>query len=136
MEKYSQMSSADWGMNTDLHKALDLILTTALCNKVSKEEMPEMLVILSDMQFDRCVAHDDSALQMIKRKYEEAGYEFPEVTFWNLRAAANTPVKFNESGTALVSGFSPSTLKSVLSGKQVTPLDVMLETIMSERYSL
>ena len=57
-----------------------------------------------DMLFDWCVEHDDSAIQMIARKYELTGYTIPKVVFWNLHAADNVPLKFDQSGTALVSG--------------------------------
>jgi hypothetical protein len=57
--------------------------------------------------------------------------------FWNLNAADNVPVKFNAKGVALVSGFSPSIVKSVLSAdlEDFTPEQIMLKTIMSERYN-
>jgi hypothetical protein len=47
-------------------------------------------------------------------------------------------LKFNKSGVALVSGYSPSILKSILKGdiENFTPFNVMLETIMSDRYKL
>ena len=121
-----------------LHKAFEKILSTAVKGNVAPEEMPRMLLILSDMQFNACVTFDDSAMQMIERSYSAAGYEMPKVVFWNLNAYDNVPVKFDESGTALVSGFSPAIVKPLLSGnlEKFTPEAVMLETIMQDRYAV
>lgn len=137
-QKYQQLSRAEWGMNTNLHSAFDAILNVALKGKVSQENMPDYVLILSDMQFDYCVRNDDTALQMIRRKYENAGYKMPSVIFWNLTARAeNTPVKTNDKGTALVSGFSPAIMASVLGAdpEEFTPYNMMLKTIMNDRYS-
>jgi hypothetical protein len=38
------------------------------------------------MQFNICIRHDDDAIEMIARKYHEAGYEIPKVVFWNLNS--------------------------------------------------
>ena len=97
-----------------------------------------MLLILSDMQFNGCVEFDDSAIQMIQRKYVNAGYSVPRVVFWNLGASQGVPVKFDENGTALISGFSPSILTSVLSAdpENFNPRNIMLNTIMSPRYEI
>ena len=137
-QKYQQLSRAEWGMNTNLHSAFEAILNVALNGNVSQENMPDYVLILSDMQFDSCVRNDDSALQMIRRKYENAGYKMPSVIFWNLTARAeNTPVKTNDKGTALVSGFSPAIMASVLGAdpEEFTPYNMMLKTIMNDRYS-
>ena len=137
-DKIDQMCTGEVA-NTNLHAAFNLVLKTALDNKVPQEEMPETLVIFSDMQFDTCVAHDDSAIEMIARKYEAAGYNLPKVVFWNLNAAyGNAPVKFDKSGTALVSGFSPAVAKSILSGSMddFTPEAIMLRTVMIDRYAV
>ena len=138
VQKAQQMVKSPWDMSTDLHKALDKILSTAVSGKVPQSEMPAMLLILSDMQFNACVKHDDTALKMIKRKYEEAGYTAPAVVFWNLNAKDNVPVKHDKSGVALVSGFSPAIVKSVLSTDmdQFTPEGIMLKTVMVDRYAL
>ena len=137
-QKIDQMVKSKWAMDTNLHKALDKILKTAVDAGVPQEEMPKMLLILSDMQFNTCVTFDDSAMQMIQRKYESAGYEVPKLVFWNLNSKDNAPVKFDESGTALVSGFSPAIVKPLLSGnlEKFTPEAVMLETIMQDRYAV
>lgn len=138
IQKIDQMVRSNWAMNTNLHAAFDKILSVAVSGRVPKSEMPNMLLILSDMQFDRCVRFDDSAIQMIRRKYENAGYDLPTVVFWNLNAQDNVPVKYDTRGTALVSGFSPAILASILGADpyQFTPEAVMLKTVMQDRYSV
>ena len=137
-QKIDQMVQSNWDMNTDLNKAMALILSVAVKGNVPQSEMPSMLLVLSDMQFDQCVRHDDSAIQMVARKYAEAGYEMPKVVFWNLNASGNVPVEFNKSGAALVSGFSPAIVKPLLSGStdDFTPEAIMLKTIMQDRYAV
>jgi hypothetical protein len=138
VEKYAQMSRSDWQMGTNLHAAFAKILDVAVEGNVPVEEMPKILLILSDMQFDACVTHDDSAIKMICRKYEDAGYTVPQVVFWNLNSHDNVPVKYNAKGAALVSGFSPSIMTSVLAADMddFTPQAIMLQTIMNPRYDI
>ena len=138
VQKAQQMVKSNWAMNTDLVKAMDKILKTAKDGNVPQEEMPEMLLILSDMQFDQCARFDDSAMQMIARMFEAAGYELPKIVFWNLNAADNVPVKYDARGVAMVSGFSPAIMKAVLSGdtEQFTPEAIMLKAVMVPRYDL
>ena len=134
--KLRQLETADWGMNTNLHAAFDEILRVAVKGKVKAADMPKYLLIMSDMEFDRCTQFDDSAMQMIQRKFEAAGYEVPKIVFWNLNArAGNVPVKYNMKNVALVSGFSPSIMTAVLGAKDMSPVSVMLETLNSERYA-
>ncbi len=135
IQKYESLSQADWDMSTDLHAALDLILHTAVKGSVAPEDMPKTLLIFSDMQFNACVRHDDSAIEMIRRKYEEAGYAMPKVVFWNLKNSKGIPVKFDESGTVLVSGYSPNVMKSVLNAASTTPYEAMLQTVGIDRYA-
>ena len=136
--KIDQMVRSKWEMSTDLNAAMQKILTVAVNGNVPQEEMPSMLLILSDMQFNQCARHDDSALEMIARKFESHGYQMPKVVFWNLNAQDNAPVKFDTSGTALVSGFSPAIVKPLLSGnmEDFTPESIMLKTIMQDRYAV
>jgi len=135
-QKVSQMVTSSWAMNTSLHAAVEKVLDHALRNHVPAADMPAILLVLSDMQFDECTRFDDSALQMFRRKYEDAGYEMPQIVFWNLRDAGNKPVRFNDNGVALVSGFSPSLMESVLAVEmdKFTPEAVMLKAVGKERY--
>jgi hypothetical protein len=136
VEKIDQMVKVSWQMNTNLNAAIQKILDVAIKGKVPAEEMPSVLLILSDMQFDSCARYDDSAQEMIARKYEAAGYKMPQIVYWNLNAADNVPVKMDARGVAMVSGFSPSIVKSVLSADmdEFTPEGIMRKTIMSARY--
>ena len=125
--------------NTNLKAAFTMLLDIAVKGKVRQEDMPKNLLILSDMQFDECIIYDDSAIEMIRRKYQSAGYEVPRIVFWNLNSNYdNVPVQMTETGTALVSGFSPAILRAVLSNdlEDFTPYNVMLKTIMVDRYAV
>ncbi len=138
VDKVNQMVRSKWDMSTNLHSAFEKILSVAVKAKAPQSDMPAMVLILSDMQFDQCVRNDDSAMQMIERKYAEAGYEMPKVVFWNLNAGDNVPVKSDKSGAALVSGFSPAIMASLLGAdvEQFTPEGIMLKTVMVPRYDL
>ena len=138
IQKIDQMVKSKWGMSTNLHAAFDAILTTAKKGKVAAEDMPKMLLIMSDMQFNSCTRFDDSAIQMMRRKYEDAGYVMPMIVFWNINAYDNTPVKHDERGVVLVSGFSPVILKSVLGADfdNFTPAAMMMKVVMQDRYNL
>ncbi len=138
VQKIDQMSSSEWGMSTNLHAAFNRILDTAVKGKAPQSDMPAMVLILSDMQFNACVKYDDSAMEMIERKYEAAGYTIPKVVFWNLSASGSVPVKSDKSGAALVSGFSPAIMASLLGAnvEQFTPEGIMRKTVMVPRYDL
>ena len=79
-----------------------------------------------------------SAMAMIDEMFTEAGYVRPGIIFWNINSrGGNFPASFDEMGTALISGFSPSIMKSVISNpNSLTPVNIMKETVNSERYEL
>jgi hypothetical protein len=138
LAKYTQLIDADWDMTTNLNSAFEEILRVGKTNSVLEADMPKIVLILSDMEFDRCVTNaDNTAYDMITSKYNESGYELPKVVFWNLNARSeNVPVRFDTRGTALVSGFSPSILKSILGAKEFTPASIMLDTVNVSRYEV
>ena len=140
-DRLDQLERADWGMNTDLQATFKLILDQAVKHNVPLSEMPTKVLILSDMEFDEATSGtytylwNPTAQEMIKGMYEEAGYEMPGIVYWNIQSRQdNVPSRFDEMGTALVSGFSPSIMKSVLSCQDMTPYNMMMETIGSTRY--
>ena len=140
-QKMRQMQGAV-GYDTNLSRAFDSLLQTAKRGNVSPENMPDYLLILSDMQFNdySIKGTDATALEMARQKYRDAGYKCPSIIFWNLAARASadqSPVKMDDKGVALVSGFSPAIMASVLGAdpEEFTPWNMMLKTIMNDRYS-
>lgn len=138
-ERYNQLSRAQWDMSTNLESVFTLILNKAKQGNVSQKEMPTMVLILSDMEFNKASSRsgwDSTAQEMIEKMYSDAGYKIPKLVYWNLNARnANFPVKFDKADTCLVSGFSPSLLKSLLAGKDLTPISMMYQVVNSERYA-
>lgn len=133
-DKVHTVRRAHWGFNTDLAATFNLLLKAAVRENLEASEMPTDILILSDMQFDQACG-GQTALEMINQKYQQAGYTRPNIIFWNLRATAGqSPVDFRQDGTALVSGFSPSIMKNILAGEGMSPVDIMLNTIGSDRY--
>lgn len=132
--------------NTNIEKVFDLILTTAVNNKMSQEDLPKNILIISDMEFDNCATCGQGGsfsvnrptkrlFEVIAQKYAQAGYQLPRLVFWNVNSRTGTiPVKENGLGVALVSGFSVNVAKMVLSGK-LDPYECLLETLNSERYA-
>lgn len=134
-ERYAQMNSVPWGGSTNLERTFDVLLNKAKEQNVSQEDMPSMVMILSDMQFNQSDRNwNHTAQAMIEAQYSAAGYKMPKIVYWNLHAHGDVPVAFDKSGTALVSGFSPALLTSLLSGGEMTPLSMMLEVINSGAY--
>ena len=136
-ERLNKLRRSDWGMSTDLEAVFNLILNQAKTYNIPQDKMPTKIMILSDMQFNQATRSDLGSQSMIESMYEVAGYKKPDIIYWNLNASGdNFPVEFDKDGTALVSGFSPSILKPLLSGKNMTPESIMMETVNDERYSL
>ena len=134
-DKYHNLSRADWDMNTNVRLAFELILNTAVKNSTPVEEMPQMILIISDMQFD--YGTEGVVLQdELKKKFEEAGYKLPTLVYWNVEAyGSQSPVTKHESGAILLSGASPSTINALLSGDLKDPYSFMLKVIDVPRYA-
>jgi len=134
-ERYKQIKGPV-GYDTNVEKAFTMLLNKAVESNVAPEEMPTMIIMLSDMEFNCGSVDGWSAQDMIEAKYTQAGYTIPKLVYWNIQSRGdnNKPVQFDKEGTCLVSGFSPSILTSLLSGKDMTPLSMMLTVINSERY--
>lgn len=126
-DRVSDLNEASWDMNTDIARVFTTILERAVDTGASDDDMPTHVIILSDMQFDDCI-EGVGALDMIRRKYALAGYAVPQVVFWNLRSSNGVPVKVHSSGTALLSGFSPSAMKAVLGGN-LDPYNTMMASL-------
>ncbi len=133
VDKVSNIRNAKWAGSTDIAAVFKLILDKAKQAKISPNEMPSMILILSDMEFNSCGGQ--SNYQFMRDAYEAAQYPMPKIVFWNLNALSkNFPVSFDEQGTALISGFSPVILKQLLTNGSFDPVSIMRRTIDVERY--
>lgn len=129
--------STNWCGSTNLQSAFDAILKAAKANSLTQEDLPDVLYIISDMEFNQaCTSNSKSNFEVIKSKFASAGYKMPVICFWNVSARNDhSPVTRDENGTILVSGCSPSIFSQVISGVTTTPYDFMLETLNKERYA-
>ncbi len=140
-EKIRNAERADWRGSTDLEKAFARILKLAVKNNAKQDEMPDSLVIISDMQFNSAIRSRNAAnwqtfYDTISDMYTEAGYKMPNIVFWNVNAIATTFHSDAEhKGVQLVSGQSPSVFKSLISSIGMSPIEYMLSVINSERYA-
>ena len=122
--------------NTNIQKVFELILATAVKNRLPQEELPETLYFISDMEFDCCA--DNAKLtnfEYAKKLFEDHGYQMPKVVFWNVQSRKRQqPVSMNDKGVILVSGCSPRIFTMVASG-QFDPAEFMKEVLLGERYA-
>lgn len=133
-----------WEQNTNIEAVFDLILNTAISNRISQDEMLDKLYIISDMEFDRATrgyygkrtaSITETLFQTISKRFEAAGYIMPQLVFWNVNARNKQfPMGMDERGFQNVSGFSPSILTSLMTGEFVGPYELMLQVLNSERY--
>lgn len=146
LEKIKTVNSMNWDMSTNIDAAFELLLKVAVENGIPKEDMPSVIYILSDMQFDASNLHAralgvrsvEVSTEMKKNlidAYASAGYHIPSIVYWNLRGDTKTmPAVSNEKGVCCVSGFSPSILNLVLDGEEVSPMKIMRQSIDNPRY--
>lgn len=138
VERFAQLRRAHWAMSTNLQAVFTLILGNAVRAKLSSDDLPTTIVIISDMEFNGCVKGGMSVTnhEGIESQYKAAGYKVPKVVFWNVNGRmGNVPTSANAHNVALVSGASPAIVQSILGGEDFTPESVMLKTLEAERYS-
>lgn len=135
-DRVKQLSSSDWGGTTNLQSALELILTAAVKGKVAQDEMPEVLIIVSDMQFNGTVTGLRN-LDEIKLRFIAAGYRVPTIVFWNVNASRgkDQPALYDEKGVLMVAGASPSIFEAVINTEALTPMQMMIEVLDKPRYA-
>ncbi len=133
--------------NTNIQAVFELILQTAIENRMSQDDLPKNILVISDMEFDSCVTTSAygrnswacvrptrTLFESIEQEFLEAGYKIPRMVFWNVCSRTGTiPVKENDLGVALVSGFSPNIARMVMSDK-LDPYECLIEMLNSDRY--
>lgn len=130
-EKIENISNASWGFNTNLRAVFNLLFNIALTAKA--EDIPDALIIISDMEIDAANRGSDTITDMqdVRSKWHRAGLKMPHLVYWNVNARNNTVLEVGKDITC-VSGLSPVTFEMVLNGK--SGIEVMLEKLLSKRY--
>lgn len=134
-DKMAFIQGNDVGYNTNLENAFRSILAAATTASVPQEEMPKVLYIISDMEFDDQMDDcGETNFKTAQKLFKQAGYELPHVVFWNVNSRNDqTPATKYDKNVTLISGASASTFKYALQGK--TPLESMMEVLTDKRYA-
>ena len=135
--------------NTNLEAVFDLLLSIARLPNVKKKDIPETIVVISDMEIDSATMHawwqknrkesyhtwtkDSTVTEMekIRQKWANYGFQLPRLIYWNVDARNETILDAGPN-VSFVSGMSPTLFKSILTGKNGYQL--MIETICTDRY--
>ena len=146
-EQVTFMSQADWGQNTDFRAVfVDLLLPLAKKNKIKPEDMIKRLFVFSDMQFDasqpqlkrKKTKPWETTYDFIEKAYAKAGYEVPQVVFWNLNGKTTTAgpktveVDSDRKGVAMMNGFSPAMLKVFMGEQEEEVVSSEWEEVMAD----
>lgn len=138
--KCSFLEGADWGGSTNLDKVFELILKTAKHNNMTQEDIPDCLLVLTDMQFDgdNTGDWDKTLYELWRDRFEEAGYKLPNIVFWNCDNSNSYGGNFQTdcltAGVQYVSGMSTPIFKNVMKSLFCTPLESVMNIINSDRY--
>jgi hypothetical protein len=147
-QKVRKIDSSEWGMSTNLYRAMELILDSILEANVSPSEVKNtVLAIFSDMQFDQGTSNDTTVSVQIRKMYHEAGmasrfkapFEPPHILWWNLRTTSGFPEISTKENTTMLSGYSDSLLNAFFGkGPEVlndyTPRSMIYEILDNDRY--
>ena len=125
--------------NTNLQAAFELILNTAKANKITQDEIPKALVVITDMQFDSATTYRSDShntwFEKMEAMFNQAGYQIPNIVFWNVKASRDSFQTNSEyKGVQMYSGQSTSTFKALLSNIGKTPYQGMLDVLNNSRY--
>lgn len=145
VDKVHRIYSYNLCENTNLEATFDLVLRTAIQNRLSQDDLPANLIIISDMEIDMArgnyswgrsygssqASSTETTMATIRRKWEQAGYKMPHLIYWNVNARNNTILDEN-SDTTYVSGMSPVIFEQIMQNK--TGYDLMLDKLNSKRY--
>ena len=153
-DKLEETCQYDDCSSTNLQSTFELILDTAIKNKLSQKDLPKNVLIVSDMEFnpyaiqtDRSVrfgirdyenfdSYVNTLMMNISKEFKEAGYKMPRLIFWNVNSRTGAvPMQENENGIILISGFSKNLFEMVASG-DIDPWKALKRTLDSERYDV
>ena len=132
VDTFKRSTGYGWLGNTNIGSAFNLLLDTASFLNVTNEQMPNVILIISDMQFDQGASRDGvTELQAQMEIWKSRGYDVPKIVYWNTAGYAGSPDTVYSKDIGFVSGFSPSILKAVFGGEDFTPEGIMNRALES-----
>lgn len=136
-QKLSSINMSDWGGSTNLYQAFKNVLDIAVKNNIPSEEMVKSIIVITDMEINWCNHNDWLFYDHVKQEYADAGYDIPNVVFWNVNSRNDTyHADNNRKGVQLLSGQSASTFGQLVGSIGMTPMEMMLKVLNSGRYDL
>ena len=130
--------------NTNLDAVFNLLLRIAKHPEVKKEDIPNTLVIISDMDIDEATTNNyksnynvwstDTVLtnmEAMRQKWVANGLKLPRLVYWNVNARHNNILDLGPD-VSFVSGCSPVIFQQVITGQ--TGYSLMLQTLLNKRY--
>ena len=135
-DKILSLIKTPWGGTTNFKRALEMILSVGTNNKLSNDDMPKVLYVFSDMQWDSA-DYNHCGFESIEKSYKKHNYKMPHIVFWNLRNTNTFNNKSNQKGTTMMSGYSPNLFKAFLNGNFIesTPWNTLKDLLDSDRYN-
>jgi hypothetical protein len=142
-DKVKRIYDANLCQNTNIEATFDMLLNTAIANRCSQDDLPQNLIVISDMEFDAGCGYygygrsnnTKTLMENIRDKWARAGYRMPHLIYWNVQARQNNiPEDIGVGNISYVSGMSPSIFEQIMSGK--TGYDLMMEKLNSDRYAV
>ena len=149
VEMVQTVATAEWGMNTNFAAALNMILDAIITQKLKSEDVEDMvLAVFSDMQMDQADNTSKYLMNLIEKKYADAGqrlwgkpFKAPHILFWNLRSTSGFPTLSTEKNCSMMSGFSPALLnlfceEGLEALQSCTPWSLFVKSLDNERYKI
>ena len=134
-DKYRSVTK-EIGYSTNLEKAFDAVLNTAIRTHCSQSELPKALIVISDMEIDAWNGGSLTFTEEMRKRFADAGYEMPKLVYWNVDSRHDTFLASkNDPNTILVSGQSASTFKNLIKGIECSAFEIMEQTLNDERYA-
>jgi len=124
-----------WVGSTNIHAAFDVLINAGKFFNAKPEQMPNVIIICSDMQFNEGVT-DNTPVQECITKWKEAGFGDVSIVYWNLAGNKNQPATCKDKNVAMVSGFSPSVMNGLLNGRILNPVDIMMDTVSKYKVNI
>ena len=145
------IKNQSYGINTDFEKVYRLILNYGIDNNLSQEQMPETIIVISDMEFDLAQNRRNSyenAYQTLNYDFERYGYKLPLMIYWNLNSRHyEYMISTNQHNVITINGYNSTISKTILEAEVIgtinngqiltlTPKELMLKKLNSDRFKL